>query len=246
MPTGSSRTVIGISSILFLGGAIGLWIIGSYALTSYKHVDSLSSVYYTLVPASVILSVGVLFFLSSILGCCAAGTEGRNCFLSFFLMVTLTVLLLVASTVLAFAYKSEMNGAVEKETTNSFQKYGQVGENATTEQIDYLQHTFTCCGSNGYEFWQNTTFAEEHPHHVPLSCCKDESSCFDGDLDRMPEKKTGIIYEAGCAGEVTNYLVHGLNYVGAGAAAYIVLLVLAAMVSFFRCFCFCRNNSNNF
>jgi len=111
-------------------------------------------------------------------------------------------------------------------------KYGQPGENSTTEQIDYLQENFKCCGSFNYTSWADTPYGKSFKTpHVPTSCCRNKTGCFEGDLEQMKENVTTYIYDHGCVGQVDNFLKKNLYYLGAGAIAFLVLLLLGMIGS---------------
>lgn len=230
----SSKTVVGILSGLFLAAAIGMWVMGGYVIATYKQISTLTSAYYTLVPASVMIVVGVIFLLGAISGFCAACRESRPCSLTFFVFVFLTFVLLITAIALSFVYKREINKVVERESSTTLQKYGLPGQNSTTDQVDYLHRHFKCCGSYNYTSWNSTPYGNQHQNHVPLSCCKYNSTmCLDGDLIMMQEKVNEYIYTEGCVGEMERFVKGNLYYLGAGAIAFLVLLILGMVGSCF-------------
>jgi tetraspanin-3 len=230
----SSKTVVGLLSVLFLAAAIGMWFMGGYVIATYKRIDTLASAYYTLVPAAVMIAIGIIFVLGAISGFCAACRESRACSLTFFVFVFLIFALLITAIALSFVYKREINKIVERESDVAMKKYGQPKQNSTTDQIDYLHRNFKCCGSFNYTSWNSTPFGLEHPDHVPLTCCRkdfNESQCLDGDLSQMKDKADVYIYTAGCVGEVEHFMKQNLYYLGAGAIAFLVLLILGMVGS---------------
>jgi len=232
--TVSSKTVVGILSILFLAAAIGMWVMGGYVIATYRHINTLASAYYTLVPAVVMIFVGIVFLLGAISGFCGACRESRPCSLTFFLFIFLIFALLITSIVLSFVYKREVNEMVVKESEKATSKYGQEGENATTYQVDYLHKHFHCCGTYNYSSWFKTAWGLNHTFiqdRVPLSCCKNETACYGGDTSKMLPPIDKYIYEIGCVTEVEKFLQSNLYYLGAGAIAFLVLLILGMVGS---------------
>jgi len=227
----SSKTVVGLLSVLFLAAAIGMWFMGGYVITTYKHIGQLASAYYTLVPAAVMIVLGIIFLLGAISGFCAACRDSRACSLTFFVFVFLTFALLITAIILSFVYKREVNDIVEKESYGAMQKYNRTGDEATTNQIDWMHGHFHCCGSYNYSSWNTTPYGRAYPDHVPLTCCLNESDCFDGDLTKMPLDKSHYIYMDGCVGEIETFLKKNLYYLGAGAIAFLVLLLLGMIGS---------------
>jgi hypothetical protein len=228
----SSKTVVGILSVLFLAAAIGMWVMGGYVIATYKRIDTLASAYYTLVPAVVMIFVGIVFLLGAISGFCGACRDSRPCSLTFFLFVFLIFALLITAIVLSFVYKREVNTMVEKESTKAMLKYGQPGENATTDQVDYLHKHFHCCGSTNYSSWDHTPWGQNRTGYVPISCCKVNSTeCFGGDTHQMGASVGKYIFEIGCKEEVEKFMQSNLYYLGAGAVAFLVLLILGMVGS---------------
>lgn len=230
----SSKMVVGILSVLFLAAAIGMWVMGGYVIATYKHIGQLASAYYTLVPAVVMIFVGIVFLLGAISGLCGAIRESRPCSLTFFLFVFLIFALLITAIVLSFVYKREVNAMVEKESTKALNRFGQPGENTTTDQVNWLHKHFYCCGSYNYTYWNATPWGLNHTGFVPVSCCRNnESECFNGNLTAMGVDPSKYIYNVGCVYEVEKFLKSNLYYLGAGAIAFLVLLILGMVGSCF-------------
>jgi len=227
----SSKTVVGLLSALFLAAAIGMWCMGGYVIATYKNISQLTSAYYTLVPAAVMIALGIIFLLGAISGFCAACRESRPCSLTFFVFVFLTFALLITAIALSFVYKKEIHKVVEDESTSALKKYVQNSTDSTTKQVDYLQQHFKCCGADNYSTWASTPFAINNTNHVPLSCCRNQTACVGGDLTLMIPDKKDFIYIDGCVGEVEGFLKKNLYYLGAGAIAFLVLLILGMVGS---------------
>jgi len=231
----SSKTVVGILSVLFLAAAIGMWAMSGYVIATYKHIGQLASAYYTLVPAVVMIFLGIVFLLGAISGLCGAIRENRACSLTFFLFIFLIFALLITAIVLSFVYKREVNDMVQKELAKALDNYGQPKKESTTDQVNWLHHHFRCCGSYNYTAWYTTPWGLNHTgsgQFVPLSCCKvNESYCFDGNVTAMIPKPSDYIYDNGCVSEVERFLKSNLYYLGAGAIAFLVLLILGMIGS---------------
>jgi len=229
----SSKTVVGLLSVLFLAAAIGMWAMGGYVIATYRNINTLASAYYTLVPAAVMIAIGIIFLLGAISGFCAACRDSKAASLTFFGFIFLTFALLITAIALSFVYKKEINQVVEKESNATLGKYGQEHQNSTTNQIDYLHQNFHCCGSYNYTSWANTPFGQENPRHVPLSCCRPQyaNATCNGNLDDMKGKEDTYIFTNGCVGEVEKFMKKNLYYLGAGAIAFLVLLLLGMIGS---------------
>ena len=70
------------------GAAAGLMFVGAWVYREYKHYDQIADAYYTLVPATIIIGLGVFFFILGLIGCvgafkehrCLLGTVGVICY----------------------------------------------------------------------------------------------------------------------------------------------------------------------
>jgi len=228
----SSKTVVGILSVLFLAAAVGMWAMGGYVIATYRHISTIASAYYTLVPAAVMVVLGIVFLLGAISGFCAITRENKGCSLTFFLFIFLTFALLITAIILSFVYKKQINQVVEAESNKTMGNYGNVSS-PTTRDIDWLQMNFHCCGSKSYESWTDTPFGHQKPNHVPVTCCKNQTGCFDGDLGKMNASGpiTKYVYDIGCEYMVEKFLKDNLYYLGAGAIAFLVLLILGMVGS---------------
>jgi large-conductance mechanosensitive channel len=224
-----------------------MWAMSGYVIATYKHLGQLASAYYTLVPAVVMIFIGIVFLLGAISGLCGAIRESRPCSLTFFLFVFLIFALLITAIVLSFVYKREVNDIVEKESAKALNKYGQPKENTTTDQVNWLHQHFRCCGSYNYTAWYTTPWgANQTDHFVPVSCCKNESaplSCFYGNVTAMGPTPSAYIYDIGCVHEVEKFLKSNLYYLGAGAIAFLVLLILGMIGS---CFVLWKRKENSY
>jgi len=208
-----------------------MWFMGGFVIATYHRIDTLGSAYYTLVPAAVMVFLGIIFFLAAVTGFCGVFRQSRVCSLLFFAFVFLIFVFLITAIILSFVYKSEINQAVETESRNALEKFTNKTGEGTTDQVQYLQGQFKCCGSYNSSSWENTTFGRNHTNFVPVSCCKNQSEaiCFRGDLSKI--NKTENLYEVGCVGEVEGFLKKNLYYLGAGGIAFLVLLVFGMLGS---------------
>jgi len=109
---------------------------------------------------------------------------------------------------------------------------------STTTQVDWLHQHFHCCGSYNYTAWFTTPWGANHTgpgSFVPISCCKHNASgaidCFDGNVTAMVPNPSTYIYDNGCVHEVETFLKSNLYYLGAGAIAFLVLLILGMIGS---------------
>ena len=61
--------------------AAGLFFVGGWVFNTYKHFDEIAEANFTLIPASIIIAVGVLMFIVGIVGC-IAGFKENKCLLA--------------------------------------------------------------------------------------------------------------------------------------------------------------------
>ncbi|CAB1319317.1 unnamed protein product, partial [Coregonus sp. 'balchen'] len=169
------------------GGALAY--VGSYVIKSYNNFDNFLEDKYTLIPAAIIITVGVVMFI--------IGT---------FLMILLAVFAAeVAALVFAFIYRGRIKGDLERSMSDVFQKYD--GENADTRAVDYLQSQLQCCGVQTYMNWTTTPWFSSSNNTVPISCCKGNNTECTGTLDQPV-----LLNTQGCEGKLEQLLQDVMSY----------------------------------
>ncbi|KAL0979789.1 hypothetical protein UPYG_G00189700 [Umbra pygmaea] len=229
----TSKTVLLLLSLIFWAAGASLTYVGSYIIQSYNNFDKFLEDKYTLIPAAIIITVGVVMFVIGVVGCCATlreSTVGLSCFLMIILAMFAAE---VTALVFGFIYQSRIKGDLERSMSDVFQKYD--GNNPESRAVDYLQSQLQCCGVQNYTNWTTTTWFSQSNNTVPISCCKKNNTLCTGRLDQLD-----LINTQGCEGKLEQLLQDVMSY------AMLVILGFA-IIKFFGmlsvCVITCKKSS---
>ena len=78
------------NAFLFQAAAAGLIFVGVWVYTEYRHYEQMGEATYTLIPATIIMALGVFFFILGLVGCVGAFKEQR-CMLGVVRLKSLTI-----------------------------------------------------------------------------------------------------------------------------------------------------------
>ncbi|XP_010875393.2 tetraspanin 36 [Esox lucius] len=201
----TSKTVLLLLSLIFWAAGGALVYVGSYIIQSYNSFGTFLEDKYTLIPAAIIIAVGIVMFVFGTVGCCATlreSTMGLSCFLMIILAIFAAE---VAALVFGFIYQGRIRGDLEKSMSIVFQKYD--GSNAETRAVDYLQSQLQCCGVQNYLNWTTTPWFSQSNNTVPLSCCKGNNTQCTGKLDQLD-----LINTPGCEVKLEQLLQDVMSY----------------------------------
>ncbi|XP_029915890.1 tetraspanin 36 [Myripristis murdjan] len=230
----TSKAILLLLSLIFWAAGAALTYVGVYVIRSYNNFENFLEDKYTLIPAAIIISVGVVMFIFGLVGCCATIRESKIG-LSFFLLIILVMFAAeVAALVLGFIYQSRINGDLQRSMNDVFMKYD--GKSSETRAVDYLQTQLHCCGVESYTNWTTTPWFSSHNNTVPRSCCKNitDTECT-GSLDQLD-----LLNTEPCKSKLEMLLQDVLSY------AMLVILGFA-VIKFFGmlsvCVITCRTSS---
>lgn len=224
----TAKAFLTILSVLFWAIAALLFAVGSIVFVQYRHYDDLSDAWYTLIPATILLGVGLLLILIGIVGCVGACKEQR-CLLGMFFTVLIVIFAgLLISTILAFVYKQPVSDGIEKGMNDILNEYGNSTE--LTNQMDYIQQELTCCGIHNHSDWKNSNWYKNQnvTKHYPNSCCRNNSYCGPSSED---------LFKDGCFDKVKDLLLGHLTIVAGVAGGILGVLVLGMI---FACVLMCN------
>ena len=115
-----------------------------------------------------LVAVSVVAIIISFLGCCGAAQES-SCML--YTYGTIVFLLLVTEVVcggLVFAFRKDMEQAIQKGLYAARDAYENVTEKY--KPMDDIQHSFKCCGVKDKSDWDD--YKTSHNDFLPASCCE--------------------------------------------------------------------------
>lgn len=184
------------NAVILMAGC-GLLGFGVYIRTSPKNRISELNLLQTTTMFSgftlaLIISGGVVIILS-FFGCCGAIKEVKCMLGTFFLMLCVMLIGLIAGGVVAYIYRDNIGENTIQHLRSSFKtSYGIPGNEKITEGLDFMQKMFKCCGVTGgvnstesWMYYQRSSWFNEQEKlkekqkikfldYVPESCCVQE------------------------------------------------------------------------
>ncbi|XP_021344418.1 tetraspanin-3-like, partial [Mizuhopecten yessoensis] len=159
----------------FQGAAAGLFFVGGWVFETYKHFNELTSANLTLIPASIVLTVGIFMFIVGLLAC-ASSVKENKCLLAVLFSILLVILTAeIAAGSLGYAFRDDMEGSVRDGLNQAINKFNGT---SSDHQMEYLQEELKCCGVNNASDWETAkVWSLSHPGKVPVSCCIDQNNC---------------------------------------------------------------------
>uniref|UniRef100_A0A098LZV5 Tetraspanin n=1 Tax=Hypsiglena sp. JMG-2014 TaxID=1550645 RepID=A0A098LZV5_9SAUR len=153
----------------------------------------------------VILSVGVIVFFISFLGCCGAVKENYCMVTTFAVLLTIIFLVEIAAAIAGYIFKDKIRTVIRNEIQQEMNEYNRTD---VKEYLDNLQKKYSCCGINSYTDWFNVT--QFKPGHVPSSCCKNNTDC-----TKTPTRDN--TFEEGCVRKIEDWMKKHIVIVAAVA-----------------------------
>lgn len=229
----TSKVCLTFLCLLFWAAGAGLLFIGIEVFLTYNNIGQLSSATYTLVPAIIIIAIGVFMFLLGLIGC-IGGCKESKCLLALFFTVLLVILMgEVAAGFLGFAYRGLVENAVKDGMNKALTNYT---EDATLKhEVDYVQENLQCCGVTNYTDWFTTPWGVAHPGRVPTSCCEDRN------CTSMNEFDTSKIFDSGCMLLLKDKFNTYLGVIAGVAFGFALLEILGMICS---CILLCRTQKD--
>lgn len=204
---------------------------GAWVYHTYNHFSELTSASLTLVPAGIVICVGVFLFIIGAIGCIAACKENKCLLAVFFALLLIVLTAEVTAGVVGYVYRKQMKKAVHDGLEDAINHYS---NNRTTEkdQIDYLQSELKCCGLNNATDWARAAMWSKDK--VPASCCNlaNKTAC---NLTISPTNKN--LYFEGCLTKLEDKFEKNLVYIAGVAITFAVIQLLGMICS---CILLCR------
>lgn len=233
--TMTSKVGLMVIGLIFWAVTAGLFFVGGWVFNSYKHFDEIAEANFTLIPASIIIAVGVLMFIVGIVACIAAFKENKCLLAVLFSFMLIILTALVTSGALGYAFRKDVSNAVESGLDKSINAYH---PNSTQkDQLDYLQTNLKCCGVNNASDWMNAkNWAPSANKSVPKSCCVSGINCTLAQRKMYTDPK--YIYQQGCYEKLEHIFMYNLGYIAGIAVGLAVIMCLGMICS---CILFCRS-----
>ncbi|ESO92438.1 hypothetical protein LOTGIDRAFT_233185 [Lottia gigantea] len=228
--TVTSKICLILVGLIFWGAAAGLCFVGSWVYSTYSHYDEIAEASLTLVPAAIIVTVGVFMFIIGLIGCIAACKESKCILAVFFSLILLVFLAEVTAGVTGYLYRKDVKRTVSDGLHNSINRYN---ETIQKDQVDYVQQELKCCGVNNASDWLTSAYwGHEHKNIVPTSCCSN-NNCTGSLVPRDP-----LVFKEGCLPLVEDKFNSNLVYIASFAVAFAVIQILGLISA---CILLCRS-----
>lgn len=253
-------TLFVFNLFIFIGGvallAAGIWVAVDTSGATAVLASFLGSTSYA-TAAYVLMICGVVILILGFLGCCGAIRESRCLLGTFFALVLLIFIILLAGAILAFVFKDSVTSFLKDSMDISLkEKYGVAGEEGNTDAWNAAQENFKCCGLIGDDqsgtswlawktsAWGNMQVANGTGVLVPASCCKKSNITTYTDQDKCqgktvvagappttnpPTAENPDMYSTGCY-DAIGAIIEGNSMLLGIIAICILLVLLVAMI----------------
>lgn len=214
------------AAILFYGGA---WI-----FKTYHHFDQLTTANITLIPASILIAVGIVLFVVGVVGIIAAGKENRWLLAAYFIALLVVLTAEIAAGLLAYVYRHEVTVAVSDGLQTAMTRYN-TNSTIDHDQMDYVQKQLNCCGVHAATDWKNTNWYRQHKG-APLSCCNPHSNnTINGTCDTSLNPLSPDIYPEGCYNALKSRFLSNLTYITSAGITFALLQIIGLIATCILC-----------
>lgn len=230
-PSVTSKICLTVVGFVFWAAAAGLIFLGAWVYHTYHHFSELTNANLTLIPAAIVIAVGVFLFIIGSLGCIAACKENKCLLAVFFSLLMVVLTAEVVAGTLGYVFREDMKKAVDDGLRDALDKYKYDGS-VWQDQIDYLQSELHCCGVYNASDWKKAK-AWNHTDEVPKSCCKPGLKHHCNNATGSPD-----LFQEGCVSLLEDKFLKNLVYIAGVAIAFAVLQLLGMICS---CILLCRS-----
>ncbi|KAK3098262.1 hypothetical protein FSP39_017695 [Pinctada imbricata] len=219
--TVTSKIFLWALGLIFWGAAAGLFFVGGWVFSTYKHYNEITEANFTLIPAVIIICVGVFLFIIGITSCVAACKENKCLLACLFSMLLVVLTAEIGAGALGYAFRKDVADAVENGLHKAIREY----ESGTLkDQVNYLQKELHCCGfTNASDWFKPDTKWHLNHTYVPESCCA-HSNC--SLQSRTLTSNSTAFYEEGCYNKLEDTLQSNLAYIAGIAITFAVIQMM--------------------
>jgi tetraspanin-3 len=223
-----------ILTLIFWAASASLIFVGSWVYIEYQHFEQIAQALYTLVPATILLAVGVFFFILGLIGCVGACKE-QKCILGLYFTVLLLILIgVISAGILGYVYRQDVDDGIGHGLEKALNNYGVDNDTVWKNEVDFMQHKLHCCGIDNYTSWHDTPWSKAHNKPYPESCCINKT-CHYG------QKNDTALYTNGCYNLVKDQFIGHLAVVAGVAAAFAVVMLVGMICS---CLLICKRQAS--
>lgn len=149
--------------------------------------------------------------------------------LTFSFLLALILIMELGAGIASYMLRSQVGTIIRENMEAGQQNYGKEGYKGVTETWNIVQHELKCCGTEGYDDWENVTFSQAS-NSVPDSCClSDVENCGKGILAEPVDQVPKIIYTNGCLDKLKDVITGNVAAIG-GIGVTIAVIQFAGML----------------
>jgi len=231
------RWMMHIANLLILVGGLVLIGVGVWTLEAKSFTEDLLRNTLYLNTARVMTAVGCFTTLVALFGFYAALKEAKVVHLTYFVFISVLLLVLAIGAVLAYVFTEQVDLTMKAEMISDVRHYDPNNpSNAITWAWDTTQRQLECCGmmtaqvNVSWEIWRYSP--ELHPDGselwtVPQSCCIPDSLTECG----LYSNNISGIYSKDCYIEAKAFVVSHSTLMGSVAIAVVCIQGLGAISS---------------
>jgi len=224
----AANLLIFIGGLLLLG--VGVWTINNKTFAEELLRNSLY-----LNTARVLTAVGCITILLSLFGLYAAQKEVKVLHLTYFVLISVLLLVLAVGAVLAYVFREQVDATMKAEMITDARHYDpEEPSSPITWAWDATQTQLECCGMKTLqvdESWQIWRYSralnpDEGVWRIPSSCCiNDPDSC------RVYSNNVTGIYLDDCYIKAKEFVVNHSSLMGGVALGVVAIQALGVVSS---------------
>ncbi|XP_071954781.1 tetraspanin-9-like [Antedon mediterranea] len=165
--------VVLLTIFYFITGII-LFITGIVIAASGTYAELLPGVAY-LNTAYLLIFIGIVIFVSAVIGCCCL-RDTKCCVLTFYFLVVIVICLEVSVIILGYVangvLRDRIDDYINQEMLRDMRNYGT--DQSLKEAWDKVQREESCCGVRTASDWFNPLYGKRSflQNEMPDSCCE--------------------------------------------------------------------------
>ncbi|XP_053200947.1 CD151 antigen-like isoform X1 [Panonychus citri] len=228
------------NGVIFIGG-ITVFSIGVWTLSDKSFMERLLGTRSYVASASILIGTGLVVAIISFLGSIGAWREIRCMLITFFFILAMIFLTMLAGGILGYIFRSEVDERMHSEMVMTIRLYG--NDSKVTESWDAVQRNFNCCGvipnignrnnrdQKAYKIWlRNFNFRLSGPQ-VPESCCKNPLDVQQRKACQRDKLEERYVFMDDCYEKMKDFVKAHALLVGGIGIGIAVLLVFGMILS---------------
>lgn len=214
-----------LGSILIIAGVV-------LQVTMRQYLDFLDHPLVSV--AGLLLVLGLVTASISACGCCGALHEHHGLTSTYSWVLGTIVLVELGLGLMLYTASSQVGTFLEESMEAGMSNFKREGYRGVTETWNVLQHELSCCGTQSYHDWVNTTFSVSNTFSVPDSCCiTDIVGCGRGILSITDPHEVNLkVHREGCMAVISHHLADNVTTLVALVVATLFVQLVGLVFSF--------------